>query len=303
MKYWTGMIPAAGILLAGLMAGPLVAEEMAADEICVTDDAEREVCLDEPAERIIALSPGATELLFAAGAGEQVVGAVSYSDYPEEAKEIPRVGGYQRLDLEAILAKSPDLIIGWKTGNPSEQLEDLEDYGATLYYSEPRALEDVATSVERLGRLAGTEQAAKERAERYREDIAAVEERYQDADSVRVFYQVWDEPLRTVNDEHLISRVANLCGGDNVFGDLDSLVPTLDKESVLEADPEAIVAGGMGEADDSWLDIWRDFEDMTAVRRDNLFFVPPSSIQRPTPRVVEGAETLCERLDKARERR
>lgn len=286
---------ATGLLMA---AGPL-----AAGERCVTDDEQREVCLDAPAERIIALSPGATELLFAAGAGDKVVAAVSYSDYPEQAKELPRVGGYQRLDLEAILAKDPDLIIGWSTGNPPEQLEDMEDYGATLYYSEPRTFEDVATTLERLGRLAGTEEAAGERAERFREDIAAIEQRYADADPVRVFYQVWDEPLRSVNNEHLISRVANLCGGENVFGELERLVPTLDKESVLEADPEAIVAGGMGEADDSWLDMWREFEGMTAVRRDNLFFVPPSSIQRPTPRVAEGAGTLCEELEKARERR
>ncbi|WP_290634148.1 cobalamin-binding protein, partial [Aquisalimonas sp.] len=246
---------------------------------------------------------GATELLFAAGAGDAVVGAVSYSDYPPEAEEVPRVGSYKRLDMETLLAREPDLIVGWITGNPSEQLERLQELGVPLYLSEPRELDDIASTLERLGVLTGTAGHAADEATAFRDAIDGIRDEYADAEPVRVFYQVWDDPLMTVNDAHLISQAAALCGGDNVFGELGSLTPRIDTESVLDRDPEAIVAGGMGEADETWLEPWRGYDSLTATRRDNLFFVPPSSIQRPTPRVAEGSRILCEQLERARERR
>ena len=285
------------------VAGLWFAGAAMADGPCVVDDAEREVCLDAPAQRIVSLSPGATELVFAAGGGERIVGTVSYSDYPPEAEEIPRIGSYKRLDMEALLVREPDLVVGWSSGNPTEQLERLQDLGLTVYLSEPRELADVATTVERLGRLTGTATTADQAAADYREELAAIEARYGNADTVRVFYQVWPDPLMTVNDDHLISQAAALCGGENVFGELRSLTPRIDKESALDRNPEAIVAGGMGEADETWLDAWREFDSLEAVTRGNLFFVPPSSIQRPTPRLVEGTRTLCEQLERARERR
>lgn len=273
------------------------------EEVCVTDDADRELCLDRPAERIVALSPGATELLFAAGAGDQVVGTVSHSDYPEEAQEIPRVGTYKRLDLEGLLAREPDLIIGWQSGNPGEQLQQLREFDIPLYLSEPRRFRDVATTLERLGVLAGTEQEAKRAADEFLGAIEELRDTYAETESVSVFYQIWPDPLMTINDDHLMGQATNLCGGNNVFGDLDSLTPRINRESVLERDPEAIIAGGMGEADRSWLNPWREFEDLQAVKRRNLFFVPPSTIQRPTPRLVKGVRILCRKLETARGRR
>ena len=274
-----------------------------AGEICVTDDADRELCLDEPAERIVALSPGATELLFAAGAGDQVVGTVNHSDYPEAAQEIPRVGTYKRLDLESLLAREPDLVIGWQSGNPGEQLQRLRQFDVPLYLSEPRRFRDVATTLKRLGKMAGTEQQADQAADEFLDTIGELRETYADADPVTLFYQIWPDPLMTINDDHLMGQATRLCGGNNVFGDLDSLTPRINRESVLERDPEAIVAGGMGEADRSWLDPWREFEELQAVKRRNLFFVPPSTIQRPTPRLVEGVRILCRKLETARGRR
>jgi len=242
-------------------------------------------------------------VLFAAGAGERVVGTVSYSDYPEAAQDIPRIGSYKRIDMEGLVARQPDLVVAWSSGNPPEQLARLEELGPTVYRAEPRTFEDVATTLERLGVLTATTGTADAAAADFRDAIGAIRERYSDREPVRVFYQVWPDPLMTVNDDHLISQAATLCGGDNVFGDLDSLTPRIDRETVLARDPEVIVAGGMGEADDSWLDAWRGFDDLQAVQRDNLFFVPPSTLQRPTPRLVDGTRALCERLDTARERR
>jgi iron complex transport system substrate-binding protein len=290
-------------LLMGLALALLLAGAVQAGERCAVDDRGREVCLDAPASRIAALSPGATELVYAAGAGERVVAVVAYSDYPPEALEVASVGSHTRLDLERLLALAPDLVIGWVTGNPAEQLETLESLGLPVFYIEPRTLEGVATAIERLARLAGSEAAGEAEVARFRDGMAELAERYAEAAPVSVFYQVWDEPLMTINDDHLIGQVLTLCGGVNVFGGLDRLVPRLDEEAVLAADPEAILAGGMGEENRAWLAHWQQYPALTAVERDNLFFVPPSLIQRPTPRLLEGSRLFCEKLEVARGRR
>lgn len=286
-----------GVAAAGLLSGPAHAE------VCAIDDAEREVCLPAPAERIAALSPGATELVYAAGAGDRVVAVVDYSDYPPEARDVPSVGSHTRLDLERLAALRPALAIGWVTGNPPQQLETLESLGVPVFYLEPRAFDEVASAIERLGELAGTREAARKEAKQFRDGMAEIRDRYADRSPVRVFYQVWDEPLMTVNDDHLIGKVLTACGGVNVFGDLDRLVPRIDDESVLDANPEAILAGGMGEENRQWLTHWEQYPSLTATTSDNLFFVPPSLIQRPTPRLLEGSRLFCEKLETARARR
>lgn len=271
--------------------------------VCAVDDRQREVCLERPAQRIIALSPGITEQTYAAGAGGKLVAAVSFSDYPNAAQSLPRIGGYDRFDQEAIVAMRPDLLIGWSEGNPAEQLAQLESLGLTIYYSEPFEFDDIASTIRRLGVLAGTDTQANATADRFIAGIEELQQRYASAPPVRVFQQIWKNPLMTVNDEHLISKATRLCGGVNIFADLSQLSPRIDLEAVLAADPEVIVAGGMGEENRDWLEDWKRFEGLTAVRRDNLFFVPPSTLQRPTPRLLEGARLLCQHLDTARERR
>lgn len=293
---------AALVLAGGLAPLPLAMAQARAD-ICAIDALDREVCLERPASRIAALSPGATELTFAAGAGERVVAAVEYSDYPPEALKIPRVGSHDRLDLERLLALTPDLVIGWVTGNPAEQLERLEALGMPVFYIEPRTFAEIGTTIEQLARFAATREAGAAEAERFRREMAALAERHAQAEPISVFYQVWDQPLMTINDHHWIGRVLRLCGGVNVFGELERLAPRLDREALLAANPEVILAGGMGEDNRDWLTEWRAYPSLTAVARDNLFFVPPSLIQRPTPRLLEGARLVCKRLDQARERR
>ena len=270
--------------------------------VCVQDDASQRVCLEQPARRIIALSPGATELLFAAGAGEQLAAAVSFSDYPPAAKQLPRVGSYQRLDLEAIVALKPDLIVAWRSGNPMGDVARLQEMGFPVYISEPRQFEDVSATLERFGVLAGTELVAQGAANGFRAGIAALRERYADAAPVTVFYQVWDDPLMTVNDSHLISEAIRICGGVNVFGGLGALAPRISREAVLEKNPQAIVAGGMGEDNPAWLTPWKAFPSLLAVQKGNLFFVAPSTLQRPTPQMLAGTRTLCRHLDSARAR-
>ena len=249
------------------------------------------------------MSPGATELVWAAGAGDQVIAVVSYSDYPEQAKQVTSVGSHTRMDLERLMALKPDLVIGWVTGNPPEQIAALKDLGLPVFSIEPRSFEGVSSTIERLSILAGTEDEGFAEADRFRKGMAALKKQYQGAEPVSVFYQVWDEPLMTVNDEHLIGKVITLCGGVNVFGDLDRLVPRISAEAVIGANPEAILAGGMGEENRHWLTRWEAFQSIDATVKENLYFVPPSLIQRPTPRILKGSQLFCEKLDDARAKR
>ncbi|WP_413616269.1 cobalamin-binding protein [Halomonas cupida] len=274
-----------------------------ASTACVIDDAGQQLCLEQPAQRIVALSPSVTELLFAAGAGERVVGAVSFSDYPPEAEELPRIGSYDRLDLEALLALAPDLVVAWAGGNPREQVERLGELGIPVFHADASTFETIATTLERLGALAGTEEAAHRAAETLRQDVIELTEHYRDVEPVEVFYEVWESPLMTINGEHWISRSLALCGGVNLFSEQSPLVPRVAEEAVLAADPEVIITGGMGKADSTWLDAWRRYPQMSAVQRDNLFFINPDLVQRATPRLVEGTRALCRQLETARARR
>jgi iron complex transport system substrate-binding protein len=272
-------------------------------DLVFKDDGGHEVRLKGPARRIITLAPHATEMLYAAGAGDRLVGTVEYSDYPPAAKKVPRVGSYDRFDLEAISALKPDLVIAWETGNPAAPVEKIRALGLTVYASQPNRMEDVAGQLERLGQLAGTEAIANQAAERFRQRLAGLRAGNAGKPKVRVFYQIWKAPLMTVGGPQIITSAIELCGGENIFGKLAQMAPTVSVESVLEADPEAIVATGMGDARPEWLDDWNKWTRMTAVKRGNLFHIHPDLMQRHTPRILDGAEQLCADLDIARSRR
>jgi len=278
-----------------LLSWPLVVNALQ-----VTDDIGKKVSLDKPAQRIVSLAPHLTELLFAAGAGDAVVGVVSYSDYPPEAAQRPHVGDAQNLDVESIVTLQPDLVVAWKSGNPTPQLEQLIQFGIPVFYSEPRRLEDIATNLERLGLLAGSDEPALAAAEKFRAGTRRLVERYSRAAPVRVFYEIWHQPLMTVGGKHLINQLIRVCGGQNVFADLAALAAAVDREAVLMADPEVIIASGTTEKRPPWLDQWLDWPQLYAVKHKHLYFVPPDLIQRHTPRVLEGAQRLCDQLQQAR---
>lgn len=272
-------------------------------EVSVRDDAGKVIIFHSPAHRIVSLAPHITELLYAAGAGNAVVGAVEYSDYPEAAKSIPRVGSGVGLDIEAIVMLHPDLVIAWQSGNPSWQVERLAKLGFPVFVTEPRRIDDVSDLLERLGKLTGTETVAGKAAEEFRRHQARLRDRYSERSDVPVFYQILDNSLLTVNRYHLISDVIRLCGGKNVFADLPGLTPHVDVESVLRKNPEAILASGYEPLWPEWRDRWRRWPMLSAVEHDNLFLIPPDLIHRHSPRILEGAERVCAALDQARARR
>ncbi|WP_205629853.1 cobalamin-binding protein [Dechloromonas denitrificans] len=288
--------------LAALTAG-LATLPAAQADVVVKDDTGQEVRLKAPAKRIVALAPHIAESLYAAGAGDKLVGTVDYSDYPPEAKKVTRVGGYSRIDLEAVAALKPDLVLAWESGNNMPQIGKLKALGLTVHVSQPNKMENVADQLVRLGQLAGTESAANAAAERFRKRLEGLRAANANKPKVRVFYQIWKSPLTTVGGPQIISDAILLCGGDNVFGHLKQMAPTVSVEAVLEADPEAIVATGMGDAKPEWLHDWDKWTRMTAVKRDNLFHINPDIMQRHTPRILDGAEKLCAHLDVARSHR
>lgn len=272
-------------------------------EIVVEDDVGRTVRLAAPARRIVSLAPHITENLYAAGAGGFIVGVSDYSNYPEAAKQLPRVGSSAGLDLEAIVALKPDLVIAWESGNPAMHLAKLKAMGLQLFFTQPKKIDDIAAGIERFGELAGTGAVARDAARAFRARESGLSSRYAKRPRVRTFYQIWNKPLLTVNGEQIISDVMRLCGAENVFAGLTQLAPTVSVEAVLAANPEAIVASGMDEVRPEWLDMWKRWTDLTATARGNLFFVPPDFINRHTPRLLDGAQLFCDHMELARTKR
>lgn len=279
----------------------------AAPAISVTDDSGATVRLPAPARRVVSLAPHITELIFAAGGGATLVGAGDYSDFPPAATHVPRIGDSQALDLERIAALRPDLIVAWADGNPRQQLDQLRALGIPVFLSAPRSLDAIAADLRALGRLLGTAGIADPAARSFRAALASLRQRYADRPPVKVFYQVWDRPLMTLNGTHVVSDVIRLCGGRNVFASLPALVPTVSTEAVLAADPEAIFAAVPAamarDGTPAALTMWRAWLALTAVARGNLFGLDGDTITRPTPRIALGAARLCEDLEKARRRR
>ncbi|MYM63159.1 ABC transporter substrate-binding protein [Pseudomaricurvus sp. HS19] len=268
-----------------------------AAEVVLQDDMQRTVRLPQPAKRVVVLAPHLAEMVFAIGAGDKLVGAVSYSDYPQAAQQVPRVGTYKNFSAEAILRLRPDLVLAWQSGNGLQRVEPIIQLGIPVYFTEPRTLEDIALNMQRIAELTGVEENA---SQQFLQTLNQLRANYASQPPLSVFYQVWNQPLQTLNGEHLLSDVITLCGGNNVFGDANVLAPQVSVESVLRLDPQVIVASGMGEARPEWLDEWRRWPSLQAVRNEQLKFIPPDIIQRHTPRVLQGAAQLCEHLQTAR---
>lgn len=278
-----------------------VAVSAVAGEIQVEDALGRKLVLPQPATRVVSLAPHLTEVVFAAGAGGQLVGAVAYSDYPEAAQAVPRVGSYDNVSVESLVALNPDLVLAWYSGNGPEVIKRAEALGLTVYVFESKTMESVAESLRVVGTLTGNEATAQAAADAFLKQLAHLRDTYSTRQEISMYYQIWDEPLMTLNGEHLISDVVKLCGGRNVFADSPVLVARISVESVIRADPQVIIASGMGEARPEWLDDWRKWTSMTAVKNKQLYFVPPDVLQRHTPRIIEGATLMCEKLQLARE--
>ena len=285
-----------------LAALALCAPAASAVEIVLTDDRGETIRLPRPATRIVSLAPGLTEMLYAAGAGERLVGAVEFSDYPAAARALPRVGNSAAVDAERIAALRPDLVLAWPHGAGARQVDQLRRLGLPVFVSDPRNLDDIAQALETLGRLAGSEAAARAAARDYRQKLVRLRADHTNAPVLRVFVQIWASPLMTVNDRHLIADVLRTCGARNVFGEATQLAPTVTPEAVIAANPEVILVVAKSADAQKAFETWRKWPRLDAVRRDRLIAVDPDKLSRLTPRAIEGTATLCASLEKARQR-
>lgn len=228
-----------------------------------------------------------------------MVGVARYSDYPEAARQLPLIGDAARVDIERVLALKPDLILGWKSGNPARDLARLERLGYAVFVTEPRRLPDIARLLRAIGELAGTMPDAARAADGYSNRINELRKSYGGRPVVRVFYEIWHRPLLTVSGEHMINDVIELCGGRNVLARARGLTPVVSLESVLASGPAAIIGGGSMGGERAFAGQWRTVR-AGRLRETPAYYVDPDAIQRPTPRIVEGARAICAHLETVR---
>lgn len=281
-------------LLVALVAPPAHAE------LRTSDDSGRPVVLAAPARRVISLAPHLTELAYAAGGGAAMVGRIRFSDFPAAAKALPIVGDAHAIDFERIVQLKPDLVLVWGSGLNERHKARLRTLGLTVFESEIRRAQGIPDTLRRLGALLGHADAAEAAARRFETQWQALAERHRGKAPVRVFWQLWHEPLMTINREHLISEAMRACGGANVFADLPLLTPTVSREAAVAADPQLIA--GPGRAEDAARDFaaWQRFTSVSAVRQQRFASIDGDLIDRMGPRFVQGAAGLCEAIDAAR---
>lgn len=275
----------------------------AAASVVVRDDDGQIVTLPKHAQRVISFSPGNTELIFAAGGGDRLVGVIKFSDFPEAAKRIPVVGDSRELDLERIITLKPDLLVVWRKGNSAKQIEQLKKLGVPIFFSDVDRLADIPKNIQVLGQLLGTEKIADHAAAKLREQLTALTRQYANLSPVRLFYQVWDNPLFTLNGQQIASDAIRLCGGVNIFSSQKITAPNVSIEAVLQKNPEVIIGTNEQHASGDGLAMWKRYPTMIAVKRGNLFELDGSLINRAGPRMISGVADLCEKLDQARKNR
>ncbi|MGB5709072.1 MAG: cobalamin-binding protein [Arenicellales bacterium] len=265
----------------------------------VIDDFDRVVTLPAPAQRIISLAPHNTENLFSAGAGNRVVGVVEYSDYPPEAKHIPSVGSHVQFNLEAIIALEPDLVVAWRSGNNRDALKQIEQLGIPVYYSEPRSFESIVENIQELAALSGTTELQDPDLSRIQQNIESARAEFAHQKHLDVFYQVWTDPLMTLNGDHLISRVLEVCGARHLFAELSIIAPRISFEAVVDANPDVIVTGMVNNQKPD-MAVWEKWYTVKAVKNQHFIYVDSDVMHRHTLRMLKGVQSFCHQLDKVR---
>jgi iron complex transport system substrate-binding protein len=268
--------------------------------IDVVDDTGAHLHLAHSARRIVSLAPSSTEMLFAAGAGSRLVATVAYSEQPAAARRVPRIGDSSAIDMERLLGLKPDVVVYWPGGNNAAQIAQVKRLGFVLYGQQVNRLADLGVSLRRLGLLAGTSAAAQQGATDVETQLAQLQSTYSKRPSITVFLETWNQPLYTVGGQQLMSDALAVCGAANIFGDLPQLSPAVQTEAVLTRNPELIIAAGPPGEGAQWLQAWRQFPSMKAVRSGNLLDFEDQALSRLGPSVLDATQKLCVRIDAAR---
>ncbi|HKQ83646.1 MAG TPA: cobalamin-binding protein [Steroidobacteraceae bacterium] len=252
------------------------------------------------AHRIVSLAPHLTELAFAAGAGDQMVGTVLYSDHPAAARELPRIGDAFRVDLERLLALHPTLVLVWEGGTPQATIEQVRRLQLPVEVFSTRVLADVPRTIVRLGEVAQTHAVAAAAASQFTNQVAALRAQYASRPTVNVFLQVNNRPLYTVNGRQIMSEVLQVCGGKNIFDDLTQLAPIVSVEAVLARQPQAIISTDQQPPD--IVTQWAQWKNLPAVHAGALYTLRADNLTQANARMPVGMRALCETLEDARRR-
>ena len=266
----------------------------------ITDDTGQQVSLPNTPTRIVSLAPGATEMLFAAGAGKHVIATVEYSDEPPAAKQVPRIGDVVAIDMERLVALRPEVAVVWPGGGNPAQIEEISRLHIPMYRQQVNKLSDIPNSLRRLGALTGTQGIAEQAARNIEARLAALTRTYGNGRHPSVLVQAWNHPFYTVGGTQLISDALTTCGARNAFGDLRELSPVIDVEAVVARDPDIIVAAAPPGAGPEWLADWKRFTTLRAVRKNNLITFEDPRLVRLGPSVVDATDALCKALASAR---
>jgi iron complex transport system substrate-binding protein len=283
-------------LLIGLL---ILALPASANPTCVHDDTNQTVCAQQ-AQRVLVLAPHLTEIVDFVGGMSKVIAVDGSSNFPESVNTLPKLGNPWMLSAESILARKPDLVLVWQSGISMQVVAQLRKAGVPVFVSEPKKIEQVATTMRRVSKLLGTEQGSASRIDDWLQQFEALRAKYRGRTQVPVFYQVWGQPLMTLGGQHAVSEVIGLCGGRNVFGDLPNLAAQVSVEGVLKRKPEVLLASGSGRDHQGFVVQWSAWPQMPAVKRNQVYTLPNDILVRNGPRLIQAAKLVCAHIEQAR---
>lgn len=243
--------------------------------------------------RVVSLSPSLSEMVVELGAADLLVGRLEAGEPLPELADVPSVGRYGQLDMERLLSLQPDLLLLWPGSVGVAQREQLRNLNIPTFTAEPASLDQLADQVEALAIALGRPQRGRELATQLRQRLAQLREQYRTDVPVRVFYQVWDQPLYTIGGGQIISDALAVCGASNVFDDLKLPAPQVGIESVLQRNPEVIIAGTQAQ-----LDAWKAWPQIDAVKHGRLLLLADKGLERPSGQMLEATARLCEQLQR-----
>jgi vitamin B12 transport system substrate-binding protein len=255
---------------------------------------------DNKKPTIIALSPHIVEMLFDIGAGDQIIGTTSFADYPEQAKKIPRIGNYMRIQIERVIELQPDLIIAWKSGNPSDDLARLAQLGFNIVYSQPDTFKDIANELRSFATLTGHGERGKKLAKKFEQELNAITKTYQDKNEITGFYELWSRPLTTVAEGSWPQQFLNICKVKNPFEQVLTPYPQISIEQVLPASVQLIIQPLSNNQKDRESFNWQDWELIPAVANKHIIQPDADAMHRMTLRSLEALKALCKEIDDTR---